>query len=109
MTGFVHDEASIFIPSIFDKSGGYDVHFYEALLDELSSGFLNREKVQSGLICLYPPAINNSRKNVETYMQVLIFFYWNTKNKCSKYFKVNLCAGQETSMGVFIYMLNLTI
>lgn len=74
MTGFVDDEASIFIPSIFDKSGGYDVHFYEALLDELSSGFLHREKVQSALICLYPPAINNSRKNVETYMQVLILF-----------------------------------
>ncbi|XP_065932536.1 neuroligin-4, Y-linked isoform X2 [Magallana gigas] len=70
MTGFVDDEASIFIPSIFDKSGGYDVHFYEALLDELSSGFLHREKVQSALICLYPPAINNSRKNVETYMQL---------------------------------------
>lgn len=45
MIGFVYDEVFIFILSIFDKFGGYDVYFYEVLLDEFSLGFFNREKV----------------------------------------------------------------
>lgn len=45
MIGFVDDEVFIFILSIFDKFGGYDVYFYEVLLDEFSLGFFYREKV----------------------------------------------------------------
>lgn len=72
LTGFVNDEASIFIPSIFDEYGGYDVTYYKTLLDDIGSGFLHKEKVKSFLICHYPPAINNTRENVKTYMQVRI-------------------------------------
>lgn len=73
MTGFVNDEASIFIPSIFDEYGGYDVTYYKTLLDDIGSGFLHKEKVKSFLICHYPPARNDTKENVKTYMQVRIF------------------------------------
>ena len=70
MTGFVHDESTSFISKVFDESGGYDVTTYDSLLNMFSSMFLHSDQVKSLLTCHSPPSVNDSRQNLQSYMQV---------------------------------------
>ncbi|XP_061188779.1 acetylcholinesterase-like [Saccostrea echinata] len=70
MTGFVPNESADEIPDIFNSNGGYDVTYYNSLLDNWSRRFLHGHKVKSAVTCYYSPLGSDDHANVQTYMQL---------------------------------------